>query len=127
VVTAVHKSLSDTLSSSSTGHSRLLAGLHYSTTPLYSVTFSDCALLLLLGTDPMENTFSCQEYVFIGPLQSSGCPSIVERVCFGMCLIRRCQAMGLCVTIYSSTCSRSTCKISCLHLMFLSGFILSCI
>jgi hypothetical protein len=30
LVTTVHKSLSDTLSSSSTGHSRLLITLHYS-------------------------------------------------------------------------------------------------
>jgi hypothetical protein len=37
LATTVHKSVSDTLSSSSTGHSRLLATFHYSTTPLYSV------------------------------------------------------------------------------------------
>jgi hypothetical protein len=36
VITA-HKSLSDTLSSFSTGHSRLLTTLHYSTTLLYSI------------------------------------------------------------------------------------------
>jgi hypothetical protein len=33
LVTTVHKSLSDILSSSSAGYSRLLTALHYSTTP----------------------------------------------------------------------------------------------
>jgi hypothetical protein len=49
----------------------------------------------------MENiVFCCQECVFICPLPSNGCPSIVESVCFGMCLLSRCLAMGLCVTIH---------------------------
>jgi hypothetical protein len=30
-----------------------------------------------------ESVFFCQECVFIGPLPSNGCPSIVESVCFG--------------------------------------------
>jgi hypothetical protein len=55
LVTAVHKSLSDTLSSSLTGHSRC-SWPHF-TTPLYS--------LVLLQ------------------FKVSGCPSIVESVCFG--------------------------------------------
>jgi hypothetical protein len=72
-------------------------------TPLLRCTpfsSSDCALLQLLCTDPKENTvFCCQKYVFIGPLPSDGCPSIVVRIFFGICLPSRCLAMGICTTI----------------------------
>jgi hypothetical protein len=76
-VTTVHKSLSDTLSSSSdwtlstSDHTSLL---HYSV--VLRPVFWLCPLT--------ENTiFSCQECVFLGPLPSNECLSIVERVCFG--------------------------------------------
>jgi hypothetical protein len=50
-------------------------------TPLYSFSSPDCVLLYFLGTYTTENTvFCCQECVFIVPLPSSGCPSIVESV-----------------------------------------------
>jgi hypothetical protein len=101
LVAAVHKSLSDTLSSSSTGHSRLLTQLHHSTTPLYSVLFFWLCPFITPCTDPTENTVSFwQECVFIGPLLSNGCPSIVKRICFGMRSLSRCLAIGLCVTIF---------------------------
>jgi hypothetical protein len=42
--------------------------------------------------------FCYQELVFIGPLPSSGCPSIVEIVTPGICLPTRCLAMGMALT-----------------------------
>jgi hypothetical protein len=51
LVTTVHKSLFDTLSSSTTGHSRLLTTLHYSTTPLYSVVLLQFSSELRLTSD----------------------------------------------------------------------------
>jgi hypothetical protein len=99
LVTTVHKSLSNTLSSSSTGHSRLLTTLHYSTTPFYSIPSSECDLLLL-GTNPTENTvFCCQECVFIGLLPSNRCIFIVKAYASGICLPSRCLAKGIYVTL----------------------------
>jgi hypothetical protein len=101
LATTVHKSLSDTLSFSSIGHSRLLTTFHYFTTPLYSVPSSDCALLQRLGMNPTENTVFCfQECAFIGPLSSKGCVSIVESVCFGNVFTEPLPINGVCVTIF---------------------------
>jgi hypothetical protein len=82
LVTPFHKSLSATLLCS-TGRSRLLTTLHYSTAPFYSVVLLMCPLMILC-TDPTENAvFFCQEYVFICPLPSNGWHSIVERLFHG--------------------------------------------
>jgi hypothetical protein len=102
-VTTAHKSLSDTLSSSSTGHSRLLTTLHYSTTPtelncslgqnywrqshtlLYSLR-SDLTSLLgngLLLLSLIVVGFICQMALY------------PESVSAGTCLSRRCLAKGI--------------------------------
>jgi hypothetical protein len=70
-------------------------------TPLYSFNSSGCALLYFLGTDPTENAvLYFHKCMFIGPLPSNGCPSIVESESSGICLLSRCLAMGICVTIF---------------------------
>jgi hypothetical protein len=70
----------------STGHSTgtiLTSKIHYSVV-LLCIPSRWLCLLITPRTDPTENTvFCCQECVFIGPLPNNGCPSIVERVCFG--------------------------------------------
>jgi hypothetical protein len=47
-----------------------------------------------------ENTvFCCQECVFIGPLPSNGFLLLFKAYASGMCLLGRCLAMGICVTV----------------------------
>jgi hypothetical protein len=72
--------------------------------PPYSAPSSDCALLLLFGTDRTENSvFCCQECLFPGPLHSNGCPIVACARVAGMCLPTRCLAMGINVTLFSFT------------------------
>jgi hypothetical protein len=98
LITTVHKSLSDTLSSSSdwthlTSDHTLL--LHYSV--VLRPAFCLCPLMTL-GTDPTENTvFLCQKFVFIGPLRSN--VLLLSAYASRMRLPSHCLATGLCVRI----------------------------
>jgi hypothetical protein len=95
LVTRFHKSLS------STGHSRLL------TTVLLQL---NCQLLLASRYIASGRTTQKTH-----PLPSNGCPLLLRIRCRGMCLLSRCLAMVLCVTILSSRTFKSyslRCKIS---------------
>jgi hypothetical protein len=86
LVTTVHKSLSDTAIflrlDASLGLLWLPTELRCTPSILIWTTTA-CALLQLLGTDPVENTlFSFHECVFICPLASNGYPSIADSICF---------------------------------------------
>jgi hypothetical protein len=88
LVTTVQKSLADTLSSSSEWTLHVNYSdfkLNSATTPLYSLN-SDLPLYSVLLITPLhephEDTFCCEESVFIGPLPNNEWP-IVESVCFG--------------------------------------------
>jgi hypothetical protein len=63
---------------------------------LCSVPFSDCSWH---GHQGKNFFFVFIEWVFIGPLPSNGCPSIIENVTPGLCLPSRYLAMVICVTI----------------------------
>jgi hypothetical protein len=106
LVTTVHTSLSDTLSSSPEWTTQW--NYNYSLVLLRTPSF----LSLFFWLCPFINSrygpygkhrLSCyQECVFIGPLPSNGCHSIVASVTLGMCLPSGCLAMGICVEIFSS-------------------------
>jgi hypothetical protein len=112
LITTVHKSLSDTLSSSSdwTLHWNCIFWLPTELnpavlprTPLYS--FNSLSILLTVPsydssarTPRKTPSLYCQECVFIGPLPSNGC-FIVDSVTSGMCSPSRCLELGICVTV----------------------------
>jgi hypothetical protein len=106
LVTTVHKSLSDTLSSSSdwTLHCDYSDfQLNSVVLPQFSFSFlhislSHSVLLQLLGTGPTENTvFCCQECVLARYLVMD--VLLLRAYALGMCLPRRFLAMYICVTI----------------------------
>jgi hypothetical protein len=73
----------------------------YSTTPPHGdppYSFI-CPLIIPRHGSHGKHLFCYQECVFIGPLPTNGCPSIVESVTPGMCLRSRCLAMVIYITI----------------------------
>jgi hypothetical protein len=98
LVTPVHKSQSDTPSSFSTGHSRLLTTLHNSTTSLRLLTVPsyNSSARTPQKTPPsvVRNACLLVRYLARDVLLLNAYDS-------GMCLPSRCLAMNICVTVHS--------------------------
>jgi hypothetical protein len=92
LVPTFHKSLSDTLSSSSDWTLQE----NYSDFQLY------CQLLLACRYIASGRTTAQKTH----PFPSNGRPSTAEHVTSGMCLPSRCLGMGICVSVAAATCSR---------------------
>jgi hypothetical protein len=120
LVTTVHKSLSGTLSYSSTGHSRLLTTRHYSTTPLYSIVLPRFWSTTLFCTNIASRRIHrehvhfvgmdvscCPERASTGPLPINGYP-IVERLCHGTVFAYSFPSNGSHVTVWVNSACQSS-------------------
>jgi hypothetical protein len=83
-------------SPSSTGHSRLL------TTLLLRL---NCQILFASRYIVSGRTIQKTQ-----PLPSNGCPLLLRIRCSGMCLLTRCLAVGLCVTMLQNFQQAKVCK-----------------